>query len=47
MSPGQLTKVNYSLFCKCILLSNKYFSWFCINTVFAFTVWTVTGQDAF
>lgn len=33
MSPGQLTKVNYSLFCKCILLSNKYFSWFYINTV--------------
>lgn len=32
MSPGQLTKVNYSLFCKCILLSNKYFSWFCKKT---------------
>lgn len=47
MSPGQLTTVNYSLFCKCILLSNKSFSWFYIDTVLAFTLWIVTGQDVF
>lgn len=46
-SPGQLTKVNSSLVYKCILLSNKYFSWFFINTVLAFTLWIVTGQDVF